>query len=288
MTARILYVAVNYETAALCERFVAQFSNPGARAWNASLVVVDNSSMPSQERLVEKAKRWPEDVQLLVAPANLGYFGAVRYALTQPSVKRLLGESDWMVVSNVDLLFDREQLERSTARHTPATTAVIAPRILSLADGSEQNPYMRKRPTTLRIHAYRMIFRSYWALLAYSWGAQAWRSVRRRLGRSGGAPSGQQLIYAPHGSFMILSSSCFARAEDFAFQPFLFGEEIFIAEAAARAGLAVVFDPAILVMHEDHAGMQSLPRREIQRFHLESAEWIARTYFSGVQRGVGK
>lgn len=274
----VLHVAVNYETTEQCDQFVRRYLRTRSLPDRTQLVVVDNSSADRRSDLARLASAWGPDVALLLAPSNLGYLGGARYALESPRCAKALARVDWLIVSNVDLSYDHGQLERALAAHDPSAVAAIAPRIVSAADRSELNPFMATRPSPLRMRSYQLLFRSFAVLVGYSWVSEAIRRATRALRSTARVSPGG--IYAPHGSFFILSRRCFGSAAALAHRPFLFGEEIFVAERARNAGLPIVFDPSIRIEHADHASTRHLPKRSLHRFHRDAADWIARTYFS--------
>ncbi|HEU4654944.1 MAG TPA: hypothetical protein VFS47_13225 [Steroidobacteraceae bacterium] len=208
------------------------------------------------------------------APGNLGYFGGARHGLAKH--RRTHGTPDWLVVCNVDLTFDTRALIQRLAGIQDANIGVIAPQIISTASGRQLNPYMTRRPTRLRMHVYKWLFQSYIGLSMYS-VASEWLLKRRSSVRSDHKIP--RRIYAAHGAFMIFSKRYFTCGATLEHPPFLFGEEISVAEQARNAGLSVIYDPQIRVEHEEHVSISTLPSRRVQAFHAEAAAFIAEKYF---------
>ena len=269
----ILHVAINYKTPARATAFVERFAATRIRSSSSSLIVVDNSDDEDCAQLRDRLDRIHSAARCLTAPRNLGYFGGARFALAQMSGER----PAWTIVSNVDLAHDAGAVERALGRHDADSSAVIAPRILSAGTGRDLNPYMRERPSRSRMHAYKYLYRSYRGLLAYSWLSD--RAARSRLAPPSTPMSAGERVYAAHGCFLILSRGYFARGGSLRHEPFLFGEEISIAEQAIQVGLPTVCDPTIEIMHDDHASTGRLPSRALHAYHRQAAAWLVEEFF---------
>lgn len=269
---RVLYIAVNYGTPAHARRYVECLRTSPQEA---RLVLVDNTE---RERRVpfEVARDLQNVVYYRPTPANLGYFGGARYGAAERMAQSF--DAEWTVISNVDLIFDPAQLRSALERQACARAGVVAPAIVSRDSRENLNPYMESRPTRTRMRAYKGIFRSYMGFVAYSWLS---RAVRRRawFRHAPDERTEDRAIYAPHGSFMVISREFFRRGGNLEHPPFLFGEEITIAEQARALELPVVFCPSILVTHEQHASTSGLPSRRQHGLEAAAAAYVADAYF---------
>ena len=61
-----------------------------------------------------------------------------------------------------------------------------------------------------------------------------------------------QSIYAPHGSFLILSQTFFEHGGVLDDSEFLYAEEISLAETCRQIKLTVSYDPELTVIHDEH------------------------------------
>ena len=215
------------------------------------------------------------------APDNLGYFGGARYGLSLYLETNPL--PDWVIVSNVDLsIEDPLFLDRLTRLGSIPNLGAVAPSIRSSLTGIDQNPYMRVRPTALRMHFYKWLFRSWVALNTYECLSVLYKKIsgQFRKDRSGYFQSGpSEEIYAPHGSFLIFSRTYFERGGDLQFPRFLFGEEIYIAESMRRLGLKVLYEPSLQVIHKEHHSTGLFRSRRIAAYVASSAAYCADTFF---------
>lgn len=269
------FVCINYRSTSWTNRFLKSLSGlPGAAA--SHIVVVDNSA--DDEPFVADRAIDPSLVDIVRAPRNLGYFGGAKLGVDH--LRGRHADLDYVSISNVDLDFPGvDFLQRLTATDFPADVGVIAPAILSSLTEADQNPFLPRRPSRRRMHAYKWVFSSYANYLAYSFGSTVSGKLKRRLlGRPTAAAQGP--IYAPHGSLMILTRAYFERGGALDYPCFLFGEEIFVAETCAAIGLRVLYRPDLVVRHAEHVTTGVFPNRQMVRYMSEAARYCADTYFA--------
>jgi len=272
-----LFLAVSYGTPDHAKTFGALFR--GARL-DHRLVLVDNTQGADAGRLQREFQPASENSRCVTAPDNLGYFGGMRFGFGLDWAREYA--ADWIVVSNVDVQFDPDAMAAMLAKFDPDATACIAPAIISQLSGVNLNPYMRERPSAMRMQFYKYLFRWYWGLAGYSWMSDQVRGKRgvTRATVPVASPDESLPIYAAHGSFMILGRNFFSRGGPLAHEPFLFGEEITLAERAREHRLPILYVPAIRVEHAEHVSTSRLPSRLRHRFVSESARILADRYFS--------
>ena len=272
----VLVVCVNYNNAADTQQFVEEILRQRAPA-PIEVTVVDNTQ-PSDPRL-----SLPAAVRVIRAERNLGYFGAVNHALTERVARA--GLPEWLVIANADVRVEGESFFEELQRlHGDDPPAVIAPTIISVAFGNDQNPNFERRPSGMRMRFYKMVFNQY--LLNVSYQAMSLlvsrvqAAVQGRFSRFMHADNPPREIYAPHGAFMLVHRSYFEAGGDLAHGAFLFGEEIYVAEKARTLGLRVLYEPRLRVLHQEHATMGSFGDSRIARHRGEAAAYLADHFFS--------
>jgi GT2 family glycosyltransferase len=274
----VLLICVNYRKPTETQHFVATALE---QTLNSSLkvVVVDNSPFPGEGGVPESRSGDPH-VKVMATGRNLGYFGGAAAALAD----HLKSDSlpDWVIVSNPDVYFSgRDVLQRLCDSHRGDEPAVIAPSIRTLHTAVEQNPYMRVRPSRIRMHMYRWLFSSY--PVDVVWEGLSW--IKHRVVElfskvhPPAAASLPEKIYAPHGSFIALHRSYFERGGNLEYGAFLFGEEIFVAETVRRLGLTVLYEPAVVIEHTERSTAASLWNRDASRFRRQASRFLVRNYF---------
>lgn len=274
----VLFVAVSYKTDELAIDFLRQFSSV-LEAGHARVVIVDNSASSSLGGGV--CPRVDKDVPgaLCVAPdSNLGYFGGAQYGLDHV----LAGDQtpEWVVISNVDLVFNPMQLVSALRELEQDTTiGVVAPRIMLEKYPVDLNPFMTRRPNDLRMRFQRSVFQWYWLYVIYSTIAELRKHIVHRFGRRQGKPQASGRVYAPHGAIMVFHRRFFSNGGSLSDASFLFGEEIFVAEECRRLGLAVVYRPEIAVTHISGASMSLVKSRQIHYYERAATRAFVDRYF---------
>ena len=279
----VLVLCVNYHN----DRDTVAFVK-GLLALEASdqlqIVVVDNSVREFPEPKLDSLSSSDPRVRVLHPKRNLGYFGGAAWGLRQHLSAAPL--TDWVVVANTDISFPDYDVLTRLSRLPKGESPVIAPAIRSNLSGTDQNPYMSKRPSGVRMHFYKWVFRYYPLFVIYHQLSAAKQKITALFHSSGRSASGsgeakeaqRQPIYAPHGAFMIFHRSYFQAGGSFDYAVFLFGEEIFVAETVRRLGLTVMYEPSLVVVHREHATTGSRSR-QIAKYAAEASAYCADQYF---------
>lgn len=282
----IAIIIVNYRksdlTVATCRSLARLYGHDKVK-----VVIVDNGSSRESQQVLDAVKELPMTVEILSETRNLGYFGGSRRGLELIRVRGW--RPQWVIISNSDIEYrNPDFLKHLLERHAENDIGVIAPRIESELSGTSQNPYMIERPSAWRMHFYKWIFRFYLTCFAYQMLGLFKALLKRRLlapGKVSEPSEGAQDIYAAHGSYLIFSSEYFRRGGDFRHEPFLFGEEVSVAESARRLGLKVRYEPDLVVCHAEHATMGWIPDRRLLSFQREASAFCADRYFPIQKRG---
>ena len=275
-THKALLICVKYGADAETARYLESLRRLQGQP-NLHVLIVDNT--------VGDVADWPTDsgFNVLRSNENLGYFGGARWGISNYLEGHPL--PDWVIVSNVDLLIkDPDFLQKLAALKSTPSVGAVAPRIASALTGRNQNPFMRSRPSAMRMHLYKWLYRSWLALNAHELASAVFhwsRSAVTQVGRTKANPSRDlsRKIYAPHGSFVVLSKEYFRAGGSLDFPCFLFGEEIYLAESLRKLGLGVIYEPSLEVVHQEHKSTKLLKSRKLARFVASSAAYCADTYF---------
>ncbi len=213
------------------------------------------------------------DYSVINTGKNLGYFGAAQLALQKFASQSSL----WTAISNSDLEFASPDFFSELKEFKAGSDlGALAPQIMSELSWQDQNPYMVKRPSGKKMKFLKYIFSTDLSSLIYQSLSARKKSFRRGTKRS--APRGQK-IYAPHGSFILFHQNYFVRGLDFTHQPFLFGEEITIAENLRAARLTAYYEPALKIRHQEHQATGNIPNRRMRGYIKAASHYIADHYF---------
>jgi len=271
----VLLLCVKYRADEKTERYLDSIQSLKC-ASRLRVMVVDNTVGSNW------AKAARSDCRAVQAPGNLAYFGGARYGLSLYREQNPL--PDWVIISNVDLSIDDPSfLERLAPLASIPNLGAVAPKIQSSLTGIDQNPFMRVRPSALRMHFYKWLSQSWLTLNIYELLGFLFHKIRGTLARvRPNSPSlkSRGTIYAPHGSFLILARNYFDRGGNLDFPRFLFGEEIYIAEHMRRFGLKVLYEPSLQITHQEHQSTKLFKSRRVAQHMAHSAAYCADTLFS--------
>lgn len=278
----VLGISYQSNSEALC--FLRQFIGDKS-SHRPFLILVDNGEAPDLSSVLSDTERTQRDLIVHVPGSNLGYFGGAASALDTFLLTHPL--PDWVIVCNVDLFVQESDFfSRLISYSASHTHAVVAPGIISGLSGQDQNPFLRARPSSLRMKFYKVLFQWYPVHLIY---AVMYLMKERLLGLR--APSRIDTveptatveplpIYAAHGAFLAFRKSYFEAGGTLHHGAFLFGEEIFVAETVKRLGLTIGYDPRLRVFHRGHTTTGYIPSRVMASHMREAARYCADTWFS--------
>lgn len=271
---KVYICAVSYGGADEAGSLVESLLRQRHQDWE--LVIADNSGIDSERVKLEELSHGDSRLSYADMGSNLGYFGAASTVL-ESLADRGFG---WFVVCNTDLrLADDLALTRLSAMQD-ARVGIVAPSITSLRSGGDQNPYMHKPFNRTQMARLRLQSSS----IKLTQLAELFSALRKqamlRKDVSNSTPGPTEEIYAAHGSFMAFSREYFSKGGNLKNPTFLFGEELFAAEAARLLDLTVLYVPAIAVHHQDHANIGVVRSRRVLLWHQQSARFWWE-YFSG-------
>lgn len=248
-------------------------------AEDCELMVVDNSTLAAETLDRTTLSRLaPCPVHLLRPPANLYYWGGAEFAL-----KSLYASANrtpaWVIICNNDVRIEDPLFLRRLRALDPSTHPIVAPRIVSLATGRDQNPLLRAHAgplTLLKWRVYDLDYHVARTLLAIH--GRMKRMVNpftQRRRRKKTPPQPHQRIYAPHGAFMIFSAAFFERGGMLDTTVPMFAEELTIAALAERLNLPVWYCPELHVLHREH----STTGTRLTRAKYDMERFARRHYF---------
>ena len=274
-----LVICVNYHNEADTVRFISSVLSQQWADGIKVLVVNNSDSMSPSVDLLKNLFHMSERVIQVTPGKNVGYFGGASFGLRFYNERYSLPE--WIVVSNTDIEFLHEDFfTRLHTEHSTVPPAIIAPAIYSFLKNRNQNPYLHRRPSSIRMHFYSTCFRYSLFLNVYErLSSLKWKTCKMFKNKPAhSSSSGQSFsIYAPHGSFVIFNRKYFEEGGTLDHGVFLFGEEIFVAETARRLGLKIVYDPRLVVLHREHSTTKYSKERE--RHISDAAAYCANTFF---------
>lgn len=271
---RQLFICVTYNDFTNCDDFCRSLqAQERKHSFDFRCVIVDNSiDTAISTQLRELENRYPF-VQLLHVGKNLGYFGAMNYALTHVEIQSF----DQIILCNNDLLFDSHFCENLAAAHYSEDTMVVCPDVITL-DGIHQNPHVL-RPLSfagrLKLDLY---FSHYYVAVALQaikdWGRLLcpWKSGRRT------ANPQPCFLHMGIGACYVLRKTFLKKFSRLDFPFFLYGEEAFLTAQVHAAQGRLFLDPSLKVQHKESATCSKMPKREMYEYAREGYPTYRKLY----------
>lgn len=205
---------------------------------------------------------------------NLGYFGgAFEVINTQEEIKY----SDYVIISNVDLQVDINFFKELKKAKIDSDTGWIAPRIYSEITKTTKSYRLKfQRPDKKKILLLLLSFK--FPFIQNIYIKTSFRNKQRKS-----IEYKQQYIYSGHGSFIILTKRFFNLNEDIKlkYEPFLYGEEYFLAELIRKRKLKAEYIPELLILDDEHISTGNLPSKMFYKYNYIALKYLYFNFFRG-------
>lgn len=252
-TATIAVVTVTYSPGEHLENFLTSI-DAGYRGPSPHVVMADNGSVDGSP---EAAAAAHPDVELLRTGANLGYGGAINYA-----VRALENEYDFLLISNPDVVFSPgsiDELVAAAARHPDA--GALGP-LIHDPDGAVY-PSARRLPS--------MRYGIGHALLGSVWKSNPWTRAYQQAEaditeRDAGWLSGSCLLVRPEA---------FAAIGGFDDRYFMYMEDVDFGDRLGRAGWRNVYVPSAKIVHAKGHAAGKVPELMLPAHHRSAYRFFA-------------
>lgn len=251
---------------------------------NIDIIIIDNSGFnENREDLYNKSKledylnnSLSKNVHLIVSKKNLGYFGAVSFAIKEKNLK--LEDYDFTIISNNDILIsDIDFFEKLYLCLDEGD--VIAPSITSLKTGEEQNPYRENKLSQCGKLYYRIYFLHFILALLLLTVSSGLRKKSNKKTRNNII---KREIYSGHGSFVIFTSSFFKNNGYIDSRLFLYGEEEFISAIVHSNNMTIRYFPDLKVLHDEHKSTNANAFSKKTYEYQKSAYFLIKNNFPGI------
>lgn len=247
-------VTVTYSPGEHLENFLTSID--GAFSGAAPRVLMaDNGSVDGSPEAAEAAH--PE-ADLLRTGANLGYGGAINYAVARLD----LGALDWLLISNPDVVFGPGSIDaliEAAARHPRAGS--LGPLIRD-PDGTVY-PSARNVPS--------MRFGIGHALLGTVWKSNPWT----RAYQQSQAEVAEREAGWLSGSCLLVRPEAFAEIGGFDDRYFMYMEDVDFGDRLARAGWSNVYVPTAEIVHAKGHAAGKVPELMLPAHHASAYRFFA-------------
>lgn len=234
-----LITCVNYNSYEVLNDYIKSIDAAAMAVTNrlsVTVAVADNTVENYQDICVPV-----KNIKLQIYPyhKNYGYMGGAVKILKE------IGEAnakkfDFVFVTNVDITlsvdFFVELLKVDTKN-----IGWIAPSIFRSYDGSNENPFILKMPSKLRMRAYIVMY-SFPKL--FGWYQNYTTKNRRNIKNVDSEP---QTIFAGMGSIFVFTKAFINKCYPLTFPTFMYGEEIYYGYLVQKMNLKTLYVPNIKV-----------------------------------------
>jgi GT2 family glycosyltransferase len=231
---RGLLITVNYNNWDYTESFVRTLLSFGNKS--LSIVIVDNSPKMSDNN-ISNLESENENIAYLKTKNNIGYFGAVNYAIKIIDIKLY----DYIIICNNDITIENlnffEILNEKLELYD-----IIAPSIKT-KENIQQNPHRDKKIDLKRKIFYKIYFSSYLIAKLINF------IVRQKRIKQTEYNEYEREIASPHGAFIIFNKTFFSKGGFIDDGFFLYGEEDTLMAQAQNLKLKIGFIPDLKVKH---------------------------------------
>jgi GT2 family glycosyltransferase len=271
---KIIFFVVNYKADDHVFKMIESVLNANKDVnFDITIHVIDNSIKSKVEEAEFRKSLQANGASLYSSTENLGYFGCI------PIAQSLIENEtfDCVIYCNPDLCLDVNFLKELTV--SMQVKGIIAPSIISKTEGFDQNPkYLSKlsRSKMIRLKLIYSNILTYFLFFSLARVKELLFVIKKRSTQSNDKLN--QIIYAPHGAMFIFTDASFFKGLE-PYPCFLFGEEIFIAEEAEKAGVKVYYTPNVKVYDSRHASISSLGNNFRRKLYYKSISYLLKNYY---------
>lgn len=230
---------------------------------NYQIIIVDNYSNNGSLEYLKIKYESNRCIHIITSKANLGFAKGnnlgIKYAVKN--------NCDFVVLLNNDTIIEqRDFIEKCIYSWNKYNFSVAGPRIISLADGKDQNPFMvprhfiKTKKEAVKLWTLGLV--KYISILVGL--PEWWESGDKKGDLTGGLE--HKILYSDNedfllcGAAMILSPSYFSKYSKLCEYTFLYEEETIIFILSRLLGYSMLYDPNIIVYHKEKSSTNALVR----------------------------
>ena len=265
MDCEFAFVILNYNSRPDTEDCVRSVKT---RAPGSRIIIVDNASPDGSGKMLRDLYHGDPEVTVLLLLKNLGFSRGNNYGIRYA---RRMFQSRFLVILNPDTeLLQEDFRDRILEDYRKTSFAVLGPMILDPSGGNDSNPL--RDGEDCAPEARRRIMRSWRRKYLRTLAGLDRRypeklpepAIPRILPKE--AASGVQL----HGCCLIFSPRYFLHYSGFEELTFLYGEESILKMNCDRAGLTMLYDPELRILHKERSAPgYNMPGKQKLRHHRQ-------------------
>lgn len=248
---------------------------------NVHIAIIDNSNDDEELKKLETYGNSIDRIHVYKSSKNLGYLSGLLYGYYSYS-KENNTKPQYVIFGNTDIEFiDKDFFGKLAQIDINSSIGVVAPSIISVITGKDQNPHMVNRISKKKLVFLKLIYSNPFLYLFYFYLSH----IKKRLSLKQSKirqneTTGLKYIYAPHGSYMILTNTFFEKFNyQVEYNGFLYSEEVYIAELCRIKDLKVLYYPQLRVVHNEHSTTSLISFFKRSKLQYNSIVYILDCFF---------
>ena len=251
----VIFCTVNYKDYSSTNDYIESYISLDLE--DSILVVFDNEVDIKKHNFFKHKYINHKNIIFLYSLDNLGYFGAAFKSLDY--VKKVISTFDYFCITNNDITFDTGSNWLDVLNeYSNEKVGCIAPSIFVKGTCIDQNPFHIARPNVTHYLKFHYLFKSF-ILTNFAFTFRHFLLKNRLIHRGNNvddtiikSKQEPKQIYAAQGAFFILSNNFLKSGYNINNLPFLYSEEISVAEHCQKKGLSIIYEPRLIVYHNEH------------------------------------
>lgn len=272
-----VFCTINYKNYAITANYIDSYIDLNES--NSCLIVVDNISDATKLATLRVKYQTIDNIYFVSSEFNLGYFGGgfvgLKYYLDNISNQY----PDYFCITNNDITFNKDdkwesELNRLNLKYRKL--GCVGPKVEVVSSGLNQNPFLVKRPNLSHYLKWRLVFSNYY-ITKFVYALRSLLPSKKAI-KNNQNPEDQK-VYATQGAFFIFTKRFLESNYRHDLTPFLYCEEISVAEHCLNNDLDIINTPKLTVFHDEHATTTSSMNYFKYEKISEAQKFIIKEYY---------
>lgn len=253
---RISFVILHYENLDDTKHCVDSLLDILRPEHDCSVIIVDNGSSKGKTEAIKNDYKKYSNVYFLRSEVNGGFARGNNMGFKFAKYRM---DSDIIVLSNNDIVFEqRDFIEKLTEQYKFSDFDVAGPRIISLADGKNQNPvpilYPSIESVNIRIFKYYILyFMSFLNIDLFAKKIFA-HEIKEY------SPD-THADFQLHGAFMMFGKNYIKKFDGLCDRTFMYGEESILKTVCKKYKLRMCYFSELCVYHKEGASTNAVYKK---------------------------
>lgn len=267
----IIFICVNYNNSTETIKYVKHL-NDKLIGYDYDIVIVDNSEQKKEYTILTEHfnKSKSDYVYIVNSQENLGYFTAMQKGIDFYN-KEVGTLPEIIIIGNTDIIIESDNFLEEIKKNIKDDVLALAPNIRLNNTEIRQNPYKINRISINKLKLLKMIYGN--SITTYLYNL-TFKILKGKKEDNNFIEHNSNIIYAPHGSYIILSEKFFSKKGTIEYKGFLYGEEIFLAEQILRLNGKIKYCENIKIIHNENSVTKLLEDKKKRIYKLNSTKFL--------------